>query len=126
MNPTALGPGARVLNAFPLVNSEAVYDGQRAAAPDQRVFILTRSGYAGQQRYAAAVWSGDTSSTWTALRKQIPAGLNFCLAGVPYWTMDVGGFSVPRRYAPFLGLDPATGEPEYAPPAPADAEEWAS
>jgi len=53
MNPTALGPGSRVLNAFPLENAEAVYNGQRAAAPDQRVFILTRSGFAGQQRYAA-------------------------------------------------------------------------
>jgi alpha-D-xyloside xylohydrolase len=125
MNPTALGPGASVLNAYPLVNSEAVYDGQRAAAPDQRVFILTRSGYAGQQRYAAAVWSGDTSSTWTAMRKQIPAGLNFCLAGVPYWTMDIGGFSVPQRYAPLKGNDPATGEPEYAAPTPEDAAEWA-
>ena len=125
MNPTALGPGASVLNAYPLVQSEAVYEGQRRAAPDQRVFILTRSGYAGQQRYAAAVWSGDTSSTWTALRKQIPAGLNFCLAGVPYWTMDIGGFAVPPRFAPVVGENPATGEPEYGPLAPADAEEWA-
>ena len=75
MNPTALGSGARMLNAYSLVNSQAVYEGQRAAAPDQRVFILTRNGFAGQQRYAAASWSGDISSTWTALRKQIPAGL---------------------------------------------------
>ena len=125
MNPTALGPGAAVLNAYPLVQSAAVYDGQRRAAPDQRVFILTRSGYAGQQRYAAAVWSGDTSSTWTALRKQITAGLNFCLAGVPYWTMDSGGFSVPARFAPVRGENPATGDLLYAPLAPADAEEWA-
>jgi alpha-D-xyloside xylohydrolase len=125
MNPTALGPGASVLNAYPLVQSEAVYNGQRAAAPDQRVFILTRSGYAGQQRYAAAVWSGDTSSTWTAMRKQIPAGLNFCLAGVPYWTMDIGGFSVPARFAPVRRNNPTTGEPEYEAMKPADAEEWA-
>jgi alpha-D-xyloside xylohydrolase len=125
MNPTALGPGAGVLNAYPLEQSEAVYDGQRRAAPDQRVFILTRSGYAGQQRYAAAVWSGDTTSTWTAMRKQIPAGLNFCLAGVPYWTMDIGGFAVPARFAPERGVDPATGDPEYAPMQPADAAEWA-
>ena len=125
MNPTALGPGAAVVNAYPLVQSEAVYDGQRAAAPDQRVFILTRCGYAGQQRYAAAVWSGDTSSTWTALRRQIPAGLNFCLAGVPYWTMDSGGFSVPARFAPVRTIDPTTGEPEYAAPKAADADEWA-
>ena len=123
MNPTALGPGSRVLNAFPLLNSEVVYQGQRAAAPDQRVFILTRSGFTGQQRYAAAVWSGDTSSTWTALRKQIPAGLGFCLSGLPYWTMDIGGFSVPRRFAPNLG-DDSNGDPIYGKPTAADAEEW--
>ncbi|HUJ45418.1 MAG TPA: TIM-barrel domain-containing protein [Opitutaceae bacterium] len=123
MNPTALGPGSRVLNAFPLMNSGAVYNGQRAAAPDQRVFILTRSGYAGQQRYAAAVWSGDTSSTWTAMRRQIPAGLGFCLSGLPYWTMDIGGFAVPRRYAPNLGND-ANGDPLYGKATEADTEDW--
>ncbi len=123
MNPTALGPGSRVLNAYPLLNSEAVYDGQRAAAPDQRVFILTRSAYAGQQRTAAAVWSGDTSSTWTALAKQIPAGLGFSLSGVPYWTMDVGGFAVPRRFAPVRSFGP-DGDPIYGQPAAADAEDW--
>ncbi|HMD59892.1 MAG TPA: TIM-barrel domain-containing protein, partial [Opitutaceae bacterium] len=99
VNPTALGSGARVLNAYPLMNSAAVYEGQRSAAPDQRVFILTRSGFAGEQRYGAAVWSGDSSSTWTAMRKQITAGLGFCLSGLPYWTMDSGGFSVPARFA---------------------------
>jgi alpha-D-xyloside xylohydrolase len=111
MNPTALGTGARVLNAYPLVNSEGIYEGQREAAPQQRVFILTRSAFAGQQRYAAATWSGDTSSTWTALRAQIPAGLGFCLSGIPYWTMDIGGFSVPARFSA-----------EH--PKPEDAEEW--
>lgn len=99
VHPTALGTGAHVLNAYPLLNSEGVYNGQRAAAPNQRVFILTRSAFAGQQRYAAATWSGDTSSTWTAMRSQIPAGLGFCLSGIPYWTMDIGGFSVPARFS---------------------------
>jgi alpha-D-xyloside xylohydrolase len=99
MNPTALGTGARMLNAYSLVNSQAVYEGQRAAAPNQRVFILTRNGFAGQQRFSAATWSGDISSTWTALRKQIPAGLSFSLSGMPYWTLDSGGFAVPARFA---------------------------
>ena len=99
MHPTALGSGARMLNAYALVNSQAIYEGQRAAAPDQRVFILTRNGFAGQQRYAAASWSGDISSTWTAMRKQIPAGLGFAISGMPYWTLDSGGFSVPNRFA---------------------------
>jgi alpha-D-xyloside xylohydrolase len=123
MNPTALGPGSRVLNAFPLENAEAVYNGQRAAAPDQRVFILTRSGFAGQQRYAAAVWSGDSSSTWTALRLQVQAGLSFCLSGMPYWTMDVGGFAVPKRFATPLGLD-KDGDPIHGTAVPADVEDW--
>jgi alpha-D-xyloside xylohydrolase len=111
MHPTALGSGSRMLNAYPLVNSQAVYEGQRAAAPNQRVFILTRSGFAGQQRYASATWSGDISSSWTAMRKQIPAGLSFSLSGLPYWTMDAGGFSVPAKWS-------------RQNPAVADVEEW--
>jgi alpha-D-xyloside xylohydrolase len=99
MNPTALGSGPRMLNAYSLVNSRTVYEGQRAAAPDQRVFILTRSAFAGQQHYGAAVWSGDITSTWTALRAQIPAGLGLAVSGIPYWSMDIGGFSVPARFA---------------------------
>jgi alpha-D-xyloside xylohydrolase len=99
MNPTAAGTGARVLNAYALENSQAVYEGQRAAAPNRRVFILTRNGFAGQQRYATASWSGDISSTWSAMRKQVPAGLGFAISGVPYWTLDSGGFAVPARFA---------------------------
>jgi len=111
MHPTAMGSGSRVLNAYPLLNSQGVYEGQRAAAPDQRVFILTRSAFAGQQRYAAATWSGDITSTWTALRQQIAGGLNFSLSGIPYWTVDIGGFSVPGRFS-------------RKDPLPEDAEEW--
>ncbi|HTV39133.1 MAG TPA: TIM-barrel domain-containing protein [Candidatus Sulfotelmatobacter sp.] len=99
LHPTALGTGAAMLNGYPLENSKAVYEGQRKAKPDQRVFILTRSAFAGMQRYSAAVWSGDTSSTWTAMRAQITAGLGFCLSGLPYWSMDSGGFSVPSRFS---------------------------
>ncbi len=99
MNPTAMGTASRVMNGYPLMNSLAVYEGQRQVAPNQRVFILTRSGFAGTQRYAAATWSGDVSSTWTALRKQIPAGLGFCLSGVPYWTTDSGGYTMESRFS---------------------------
>jgi alpha-D-xyloside xylohydrolase len=99
VHPTAMGTGSRVLNAYPLVHSQGVYEGQRAAAPDRRVFILTRSAFAGMQRYAAAVWSGDISSTWQAMRKQIPAGLGYSISGLPYWSMDIGGFSVPSRFS---------------------------
>ena len=99
MHPTALGTGSRVLNAYSLVNSQAIFEGLTSAAPNQRVFILTRNGFAGQQRYAAASWSSDVSSTWTSLRRQVPAGLSFCLSGIPYWTLDSGGFAVPARFS---------------------------
>lgn len=91
-NNTAMGNGARYANLFPLMTTSAVYDGQRAASNDKRVFILSRSAFAGSQRNAAAVWSGDISSDWVFFRKQIPAGLNYSLSGLPYWTTDIGGF----------------------------------
>ncbi len=96
---TAAGTASRVMSAYPLLNSEAVYDGQRSAAPNQRVFILTRSGFAGIQRYATVTWSGDITSTWATLRKQITAGLGFSIAGDPYWTTDTGGYTMERRFA---------------------------
>jgi alpha-D-xyloside xylohydrolase len=99
LHPNYLGTGAAMLNAYPLENARGIYEGQRQEKPDRRVFILTRSGFAGMQRYAATVWSGDTSSTWTAMQAQITAGLGFGLSGMPYWTMDSGGFSVPSRFS---------------------------
>lgn len=98
MSPIALGASARYENAFPLVHASGMYEGLRATNPDRRVFILTRSAYAGQQRYATAVWSGDVASRWEALRAQIPAGLNFSMAGLPWWTTDIGGFAPEQRY----------------------------
>jgi alpha-D-xyloside xylohydrolase len=96
---TAVGTASRVLNAYSLVNSEAVYAGQRRARPNQRVFILTRSGFPGIQRYATVTWSGDITSTWPTLRKQITAGLGFSIAGDPYWTTDTGGYTMQSRFA---------------------------
>ncbi len=89
---TALGPGALVYNAYPLEHTRAVYEGQRAVSSDKRVFLLTRSAYAGQQRYAAVTWSGDIRGTWEVFQHQVPAGLNFAASGVPYWNTDIGGF----------------------------------
>lgn len=100
---TGAGPGPEVFNAYPLMHSTGVYQGQRAEASDKRVFILTRSGFTGQQRNAAVTWSGDTHGTWEVLRQQIPAGLNFVATGIPYWNTDIGGF---------FGGDPA--DPKYA------------
>jgi alpha-D-xyloside xylohydrolase len=105
VSPTALGHGAKYINAYSLLNSEAVYRGQREASPDQRVFILTRSAFAGQQRFASATWSGDVAARWDDLKNQISGGLNFSLAGIPYWTTDIGGFAVERRIAETNGDD---------------------
>ncbi|MCB0655946.1 MAG: DUF5110 domain-containing protein [Saprospiraceae bacterium] len=97
ISPTAMGPGAVYFNAYPIMNARGIYEGQRRDSPGQRVFILTRSAFAGQQRYAAATWSGDIASRWHDFKDQIPAGINFSLSGIPYWTMDIGGFAVERR-----------------------------
>jgi len=94
--PTYLGSYRSVVNAFPLVHVGGVYDHQRAATSDKRVCILTRSAFFGQQRYAANTWSGDIRSNWETLNKQIPAALNFCLSGIPYWNADIGGFFANR------------------------------
>jgi alpha-D-xyloside xylohydrolase len=90
----ALGSGARTLNAYSLMTTDAVYRGQRSEMSDKRVCILTRSVFAGQQRNAAVTWTGDIEATWDVFRKQITNGLNFCMSGVPYWTTDNGAFFV--------------------------------
>ncbi|MGA2916309.1 MAG: TIM-barrel domain-containing protein [Sedimentisphaerales bacterium] len=110
MNPTALGVSTRVLNGYSLMNSKGIYEGQRSSAPKRRVCILTRSAFAGQQRYAAATWSGDVPSTWEAMRKQITAGLGFSISGIPYWSMDIGGFTWPPRFAPDKSMTPEAQE----------------
>jgi alpha-D-xyloside xylohydrolase len=92
---TYLGPGDSIKNAYPLYETTAVYKGQRATTDKKRVVILTRSAFIGQQRNAAAAWSGDISGNWETFRRQIPAGLNFSMSGLPYWTTDIGGFFRP-------------------------------
>lgn len=89
---TAAGPGALVLNAYPLLHTTGVYEGHRRDFPRKRPVILTRSAWAGQQRNSAISWSGDIGSDWETFRRQIPAGLNFCASGIPYWNTDIGGF----------------------------------
>jgi alpha-D-xyloside xylohydrolase len=116
MNPNGMGTGAKVLNAYPVLESKYVYEGQRAAAPDQRVFILTRSGFPGMQRYSASVWSGDTTSTWPAMRKQIMAGLGYSISGMPWWTMDIGGYQTPPAFSAIAQGRRTAGDPL--------AEEW--
>jgi alpha-D-xyloside xylohydrolase len=86
------GSGARYANVYPVFHTGGVSDGQRAASEEKRVFILSRSAYAGAQRYGVTAWSGDVMSDWMTLQRQIPAGLNYSISGMPYWTTDIGGF----------------------------------
>ena len=91
-NKTYLGSFRKVRNAFPLMTVGGLYTHQRSVTSDKRVFILTRSAFAGQQHYGANTWSGDVVASWDALRQQISAGLNFSLSDIPYWNSDIGGF----------------------------------
>ena len=111
IGPTALGSSTDYFNTYALVHSGGVYEGARAARPDKRVFILTRSGFAGIQRNAAAVWSGDIASRWDDLYNQISAGVSIGYSGLPNWTFDIGGFANEARY-------------NTQKPAAADLEEW--
>ena len=90
--PTADGTFRSVHNAFPLLSNQGVYEHQRAVSDSKRLFLMTRSSYFGQQRYGSFCWSGDISSQWDVMRKQIAGGLNYSLCGIPYWNTDIGGF----------------------------------
>ena len=96
--PTALGSSTEYFNAYSIVNADAIYNGQRATGNNKRVFLLTRSGFAGEQRYSTATWSGDIGTRWEDMRAQMTAGLNFSMSGIPFWGMDQGGFCVENRY----------------------------
>jgi alpha-D-xyloside xylohydrolase len=91
----SIGNGARYTNVFPLMHTGGVHDHWRKTTDRKRVFILTRSAFLGQQRYATTVWSGDVLGTWMTFRRQITAGLNFQMSGLPYWTTDVAGYGWP-------------------------------
>jgi alpha-D-xyloside xylohydrolase len=108
--PTVLGPGAEFYNSYPLMHVCGFYDHWQTAHPDQRTFILTRSGFGGLQRCSAAVWSGDIAARWTDMREQISAGVNFSMSGIPNWTFDIGGYTVEDRYG--------------TAPKPVDKAEW--
>jgi alpha-D-xyloside xylohydrolase len=83
-------------NCYALEHAKGIYQNQRAETVEKRVFNLTRSGWAGSQRWGAVLWSGDTSARWDVLQKQITEGLNFCMSGLPWWTLDIGGFFTVR------------------------------
>ncbi|MEP3837796.1 MAG: TIM-barrel domain-containing protein [Algibacter sp.] len=89
---TAVGRFNQVQNPYSLEVTRTMYEGRREEFPNQRVFNLTRSAYAGQQRYGATSWSGDVEASWEQLEEQVAAGLNFTMTGIPYWSHDIGGF----------------------------------
>jgi len=105
LTPNALGSSTEYLNAYALVNAQAIYEGQRSVDPNKRVFLLTRNGFSGLQRYSTASWSGDIGTSWTDMRMQMAAGLNYSMSGIPFWGMDIGGFSVMSKF-----YDPANAE----------------
>ena len=92
---TQAGAGERMRNIYPLFVNRTVYEGLRHDAPDRRAFLLTRSAFPGQQRYASATWSGDVGNSWETLRRQVTAGLDYVVTGLPWWTTDTGGFFRP-------------------------------
>ena len=100
--PTALGTSTEYFNAYSTVNADAIYNGQRSVwkgkQNEPRVFLLTRSGFAGEQRFSTATWSGDIGTRWEDMRAQMTAGLNYSISGLPFWGMDQGGFCVENRY----------------------------
>ena len=116
--PTALGTSTEYFNAYSIVNADAIYHGQRSVNPNQRVFLLTRSGFAGEQRYSTATWSGDIATRWEDMRAQMTAGLNYSMAGLPFWGLDQGGFCVENRYVAAQQEFDKTGKEN------ADLKEW--
>jgi alpha-D-xyloside xylohydrolase len=111
--PTALGTATEYFNAYSTVNADAIYNGQRSVwkgkVNEPRVFLLTRSGFAGEQRYSTATWSGDIGTRWEDMRAQMTAGLNYSISGIPFWGMDQGGFCVENRYMAAQGLFDKSG-----------------
>lgn len=116
--PTALGPSAQYFNAYALMNAQAIYEGQRSTGDNRRVFLLTRNGFAGLQRYSTASWSGDIGTRWEDMKAQISAGLNYSISGIPFWGQDIGGFSVENRYQMAQRIFDMTGQ------ITPDLEEW--
>ena len=105
------GTWRRYRNVFPLASVSGVYDNLRADSEEKRVFIMTRSAFAGQQRYGSGLWSGDVNSTWDMLRKQLPAGLNYTMTGCPNFNTDIGGFFCSRYNT--MGAGSAPKNPQF-------------
>lgn len=98
------GSWAGYLNTYSLAMTESIYKNQREESDRQRVYILTRSAFAGQQRAAATPLSGDIGASWEVYRKQIAAGINFSMAGIPYWNDRAKRLTIADRAGRFPGM----------------------
>lgn len=125
IGPTVYGSGEITYNPYSLMHTKAMIDGLEHDQPDTRQFILSRSGFAGIQRNATAVWSGDTAARWNNLYDQISAGVSFSMSGIPNWTHDIGGYAQEERFqSGDIGSaqeNRTTGTRQID---PADAKEW--
>lgn len=101
--------------AYCLYHAQGIYEGQRSCTEEKRVVNLTRSGWPGSQKFGTILWSGDISASWETLRRQIIAGLQFSVCGLPYWTLDIGAFFVKRGVSWFWNGDYDKGleDPAY-------------
>ncbi len=125
IGPTVYGPGEVTYNSYSLLHTEALIDGLNRDQPDTRQFILSRSGFAGIQRNAVAVWSGDTASRWNNLYDQISAGVSFSMSGIPNWTHDIGGYAQEQRFQfGDVGSAQENRNTGAAKANPADVKEW--
>ncbi|SDS67750.1 alpha-D-xyloside xylohydrolase [Mucilaginibacter mallensis] len=88
----SVGKGIDYFNTYSLEHSKGIYQGWRKDIPNKRAFFLIRQSFAGEQRNAATLWSSDVTTTFNALKSQIPQGINACVSGIPYWTSDIGGY----------------------------------
>ena len=96
-----LGSREHVHNLYSLLWAKGIYEGHTRDLPT-RPFLLSRTSYAGIQRYGTALWSNDIDSSWEVLKDQVPIGLGVCASGLPYWCTDIGGFATDDRYSPEL------------------------
>ncbi len=99
-----------IINAYSICHSRGIYEGQRSVTDRKRVINLTRSGFPGQHRYGAIVWSGDVSANWDTLAKQVAIAQNYIACGEAYWNADIGGFFVTQWYQWFGDGDYPTGK----------------
>lgn len=109
---------SKALQAKATWNQDGFDNEDNFSPENKRVFLLTRNGFAGEQRFSTATWSGDIGTRWEDMKTQITAGLNFSIAGVPFWSQDIGGFSVENRYQIAQRVFDATGKEN------ADLKDW--